>query len=340
MTIQGPSVFGPEAASGYSATRMARSLLDPHNSVTPLPRFLRWLEEYGSQDETEVHQVRLDRLDQWNIDPGTGNIRHGSGRFFTIEGLRAHRPGGPVERWTQPIIRQPEIGILGILVKEFDGVPHCLMQAKVEPGNFNGVQVSPTVQATRSNYTRVHKGRAVPYLEYFRDPGRHRVLSDVLQSEQGSWFYQKRNRNMVVEVTEDVEVLDGFCWVSVGQLHLLLTYPDLVNMDSRTVMGCMQVRAADPDTGAPDPLADDGGLRTSVARSTAEVPEDRFARTLHWITDVRTHNDMLVDLIPLNQVTGWKLAEGVVRHADGLFFEIVGVGITTGGREVRQWTQP
>ncbi|GAA2009388.1 NDP-hexose 2,3-dehydratase family protein [Nocardiopsis rhodophaea] len=284
--------------------------------------------------------MRLDELDQWNIDPGTGNVGHDSGRFFTIEGLRAHRPGGPVERWTQPIIRQPEIGILGILVKEFDGVPHCLMQAKVEPGNFNGVQLSPTVQATRSNYTRVHKGRAVPYLEYFRDAGRHRVLADVLQSEQGTWFYQKRNRNMVVEVTEDVEVLDEFCWVSAGQLHLLLTHPDLVNMDSRTVMGCMPMRAADPATGAPDPRADDGGLRASVARSTAEASDARFARTLQWITDVRTHTDMWADLIPLNQVTGWELADGLVRHTDGLFFEIIGVGITTGGREVRRWTQP
>ncbi|MBB6174219.1 oxidase EvaA [Nocardiopsis mwathae] len=340
MTIQGLSVPGAEAADGAPAARMARSLLDPHDSTTPLPAFLRWLEECGRQNETEVRRVRLDELDQWSIDPATGNIGHASGRFFTIEGLRAHRPGGPVERWTQPIIRQPEIGILGILVKDFGGVPHCLMQAKVEPGNHNGVQLSPTVQATRSNYTRVHQGRAVPYIEYFRDTARHRVLADVLQSEQGAWFYRKRNRNIVVEVTEDVEVLDGFCWVSVGQLHTLLSTPDLVNMDSRTVMACMPMSAADPATGAPDPRADDGGLRAAVARSTAASDEERFQGTLHWITRTRAQHDMWADLIPLNRVEGWELADGVIRHTDGLFFEIMGAGITTGGREVRQWTQP
>ncbi|MFH4268324.1 NDP-hexose 2,3-dehydratase family protein, partial [Acinetobacter baumannii] len=82
---------------------------------------------------------------------------------------------------------------------------------KVEPGNCNGLQLSPTVQATRSNYTRVHQGRAVPYLEYFVDARKHRVIADVRQSEQGSWFFQKRNRNMIVDVGDaDVEVLEDF----------------------------------------------------------------------------------------------------------------------------------
>ncbi|CAM5359048.1 GDP-mannose 4,6-dehydratase [Streptomyces cyaneofuscatus] len=85
--------------------------------------------------------------------------------------------------WHQPIIVQPEVGILGILVKEFDGVPHFLMQAKMEPGNSNLLQISPTVQATRSNYTKAHKGADVRYLEYFRGPRQGRVLADVLQSE-------------------------------------------------------------------------------------------------------------------------------------------------------------
>ena len=34
-------------------------------------------------------------------------------------------------------------GILGILRKRFDGVPHYLVEAKCEPGNPNMVQISP-----------------------------------------------------------------------------------------------------------------------------------------------------------------------------------------------------
>ena len=51
--------------------------------------------------------------------------------------------------WDQPIIDQPEIGFLGILCKEIKGSLHFLLQAKIEPGNKNFVQLSPTLQATR-----------------------------------------------------------------------------------------------------------------------------------------------------------------------------------------------
>ena len=37
-----------------------------------------------------------------------------------------------------------------------------LLQAKVEPGNINKIQISPTVQATRSNYLRIHGGKTIP----------------------------------------------------------------------------------------------------------------------------------------------------------------------------------
>lgn len=94
------------------------------------------------------------------------------------------------------------------------------MQAKIEPGNLNIVQLSPTLQATRSNYTRVHGGKSPNYLEYFNGEKEVYVLVDQLQSEQGARFLHKRNRNIIVEINEDEEisVKDGFIWVSLGQI--------------------------------------------------------------------------------------------------------------------------
>mgnify|MGYP000674128209 CR=1 FL=1 len=88
------------------------------------------------------------------------------------------------------------------------------MQAKIEPGNLNIVQLSPTLQATRSNYTRVHGGKSPNYLEYFNGEKEVYVLVDQLQSEQGARFLHKRNRNIIVEINEDEEisVKDGFIW--------------------------------------------------------------------------------------------------------------------------------
>ena len=97
------------------------------------------------------------------------------------------------------------------------------MQAKIEPGNINAVQLSPTLQATKSNYTQVHKGNLPNYLEYFLDDRTDvTVLLDQLQSEQGARFFKKRNRNIIIEVTSDIEVKEDFCWLKQKVICLIL----------------------------------------------------------------------------------------------------------------------
>ena len=72
-----------------------------------------------------------------------------------------------IHNWQQPIIEQSEIGILGIITKKLNQKIYYLMQAKIEPGNINCVQISPTLQATKSNYLQVHNGKKPKYLSYF-----------------------------------------------------------------------------------------------------------------------------------------------------------------------------
>ncbi|WP_200429052.1 NDP-hexose 2,3-dehydratase family protein [Streptomyces sp. NE5-10] len=177
-----------------------------------------WPAERGPVGALRVDRVPLSEPAGWSVAPGTGDLRHDSGRFFSVEGLSARRETGPVDGWSQPVLVQSDIGVLGLLAKEFDGVPHFLMRAKTEPGNATRTQLRPTVQATRSHYTGVHGGSPVPYPDHFLRPGRGRVLVDVLQSETGSWFHRKRNRNMVVEVLDDVPVGDDFRWTTRGEV--------------------------------------------------------------------------------------------------------------------------
>jgi oxidase EvaA len=106
-----------------------------------------------------VNRIPFAELQKWYFDKDKGALRHESGRFFSIEGIKVQTNWGKINEWEQPIINQPEVGYLGIITKEFDGVLYFLLQAKVEPGNVNNVQLSPTLQATRSNYSQVHSGR-------------------------------------------------------------------------------------------------------------------------------------------------------------------------------------
>lgn len=263
--------------------------------------------------------IALDELvepEGWRFAPVTGNLEHHSGRFFTVEGIHVQRNNGPVREWWQPILVQRDVAILGIIAKEFDGVLHFLLQAKMEPGNADLVQLSPTVQATSSNYTRVHRGRRAHYVEYFTEPGRGRVLVDVLQSEQGAWFHLKRNRNVVIEVSGDVPVGDDFRWLTLGQIRRLLRQRNVINMDARTVLGCLPL-AAD----------DHGGAHT-------------MTEVLSWFTGRKCAEEMSARLVPLKAVPGyWRDADRVFPEQRGTF-DIVGVRVHARTREVHSWKQP
>lgn len=150
--------------------RIARSAAAVESPLTDLAGFDDWFAEYGEKICTTAERVPLAALDQWYETPVTGDLRHRTGKFFTVHGLRVHDPTGAVHWWDQPIIDQPEVGILGILVKEFDGVPHFLMQAKAEPGNPGGLQLSPpcrrpaatTPVSTRAGRCRTWTTSATP----------------------------------------------------------------------------------------------------------------------------------------------------------------------------------
>lgn len=297
-----------------------------------LSEFKNWFERQLSSYSYSVEKIALNDMSGWSFDQ-SGNMSHSSGRFFTIEGIEVATDNAPVESWHQPIINQQEIGILGILVKRFRGNRYFLMQAKMEPGNINILQLSPTVQATRSNYTRVHKGRSVPYLEYFMYPRNNEILSDVLQLEQGSWFLHKRNRNMIIETEGEVDVLEGFRWVSESEMSDLLVIDNLVNMDSRTVLSDYQPERA--------PNGIDAHLRGPVSRSEASESGTHTINAIRsWFTESKTKHSLRRNMIPLEQVENWVWEDAQIKHKNGIFFNIVGVNVSAGEREVASWSQP
>jgi oxidase EvaA len=156
----------------------------------------------------------------WFYDEASGQIVNPARSFFQIAGFR-QSDGQGRKISEQPIIIQDEIGYLGILCKEFDGVLHFLMQAKIEPGNVNKIQLSQTIQATKSNFTRRHGGTSPAYLDYFLEASSgHTVIVDQIQSEQASRFLGKRNRNIILLLDEGTHVEEGpsHRWLTLAQI--------------------------------------------------------------------------------------------------------------------------
>ncbi len=302
---------------------------------------LDWFAAKDRRDRFTVRRVPLTALDQWAYLENPLRLGHRSGKFFTIEGIRVETACGPVPSWDQPIINQPEVGILGLLAREIDGVLHFLMQAKMEPGNVNVLQLSPTVQATRSNYSRVHGGQAPRYLEYFTEPGLARVLLDQLQPEQGARFLRKRNRNMVVAVDHEVPVHEDFCWLTLGQIKALLAHDNIVNMDARTVVSLIPM--SDPDE-VPDAGVLEGatGFLRDACLSFCRAAHERHSMDaiMTWLTEAKARQDMRVSPLPLNALRGWNVTDEAIFHDTGLYFSVIGVDVAARTREATRWSQP
>jgi oxidase EvaA len=326
-----------------------KSALSLENPFMPSDRFLQWMKEKNDQVHVNIRQVPFKDLRHWHLDPNNGNLVHDSGKFFSIEGIRIKTNWGKVPQWEQPIINQPEVGFLGIIAKKFNGVLYFLMQAKIEPGNLNVVQLSPTLQATRSNYTQVHKGKKPLYLEYFNGEKKVKILLDQLQSEQGARFLKKRNRNMIIEIgaLEDIPVYDNFCWLTLGQIKMFLQHDNLVNMDTRTVISGIPFGEYPSDVLdfygmlAPGSNAEDGremGMLLSMLERDRHL--HNVDNIISWITRNKSFYDLEVDRIPLNSVNNWVTGSKEIFHEEKKYFSVIGVNVEIGNREVQSWDQP
>lgn len=308
---------------------------------------LAWMKQQNAEVVSNIMQIPLNELKGWSYRDD--RIRHNSGKFFSIDGIRINTNYRDIPEWDQPIINQPEIGFLGFIVKKFNGVMHFLMQAKIEPGNLNIVQLSPTLQATRSNYTRVHGGKSPTYLEYFNGEKEVTVLVDQLQSEQGARFLHKRNRNIIVEVdeSEELEVKSGFIWVSLGQIKELLRYPNIVNMDSRTVISCIKFGSySEHSLKLLDAVKNMSGIDSVKPDSflysvlSADNHLHDIQDIIQWITSLKFKYELGVHPIGISALNHWEFDGNTIHHKEGKYFDVIGCRVEIGNREVVSWDQP
>ena len=321
-----------------------RSALAADQGNNAIPEILDWIRKQNEAVKVHIRRTSFNQLSQWTFDEKLQNLRHVSGSFFSIDGIRVQTNWGGTPEWEQPIINQPEIGILGIIVREIGGVLHFLMQAKIEPGNVNNVQISPTLQATKSNYTLVHKGTKPKYLEYFLDPGKT-VLLDQLQSEQGARFLRKRNRNIIIQVKEEISLYDNFVWLTLGQIIRLIGFDNIVNMDTRTVISGISFGDYSPDI-----VEFYSGMVTKERESTGsqflrsclnnQDALHSFDDILSWLTGMKSQYDLKVERVPLSDVKSWAISDQEISHKDGKYFKIIPVEVEIENREVKVWNQP
>jgi dTDP-4-dehydro-6-deoxy-alpha-D-glucopyranose 2,3-dehydratase len=296
--------------------------------LTSVEAVQNWVESVRVSDRTRVEPGSLAMSPAWGL--ADGRIRHTSGRYFNIVGLEwAH--DGALQR--QPFIEQREIGTLGFIARPCGDSLDLLVHAKAEPGNVGLVQLAPTCQATASNRDRVHGGDLPPFSGYFDDVAGD-VLCDTLQSEQGSRFLGKLNRNIFV--IDDVDVNDSLHrWISLELFKTLLSVDFLVNTDARSVLCCTDWRTLSAHGGA-----DHGDFSRTLRRSLDSAARPQSLQETNVRLDRLRQGAPATVHRPVEHLEGWTFdSNDSVTMTDGkLALRHVRVRCAT--REMPEWDQP
>lgn len=205
----------------------------------------QWFIQKKDVADITIEDIPINEMEHWKIDKTTGNISHTTKDFFSIHGIRITTNVREVTGgWDQPIIRQTgyDGGLLGMIRQRFNGVPHYLCEAKMEPGNYDKVQLSPTLQATFSNLKKSHNGRKPHFSDYFENTNKYNgiiTLFDAWLSEDGGRLYLKRNRGILLEIPEGYEIEipnDNFIWLSLYQIKAMLKENAWINSHIRGIL--------------------------------------------------------------------------------------------------------
>lgn len=330
----------------YNELLFLKSALSFDNPFINTQAVINWVREQNNYVSVEINKIPFSDLKLWHFDNDNSRLQHKTGKFFSIDGIRINTNWGNVQTWDQPIINQPEIGYLGFITKEFNGVLHFLLQAKIEPGNINYVQLSPTLQATKSNYTQAHQGKSPAYLDYFVNAKPTQILLDQLQSEQGARFLRKRNRNIIIKIEEEINLLENFVWLTLAQIKELMKIDNLVNMDTRTVISGipygiysdLQIDLFSFLNKQQLPNSVESRMLKSMLSSDSAV--NSFDSIIKFVTRHKCFFELNIEKIPLNAINSWNINEYAIEHNENKYFKIIAVEVSIGNREVSKWTQP
>lgn len=299
---------------------------------------LDWIDEQNTNLEVDITRISLNDSEFWYYDNNSGSIVNQSKSFFSIFGIQQYHNASLIIE--QPIIKQDEIGFLGLICRKIDGIYHFLMQAKIEPGNINKVQLSPTIQATKSNFMQKHGGRTPAFFEYFLNAKQEQILVDQIQSEQSSRFLKKRNRNVILIVDEPIKESSTHRWMTLGQIKSLMRYNNLVNMDTRTVIAQIPFSLMKPDF---TELAEIEARckDKSLLHSITGIADHRVLTDIfHFINDYKMFYDLENRLVDLYSLKHWHMKNDAFVCDQSCSFQVIFCNISIEGREVRNWTQP
>tara|TARA_Y100000816_G_C26105888_1_gene587700 strand:+ start:3893 stop:4651 length:759 start_codon:yes stop_codon:yes gene_type:complete len=199
---------------------------------------LAWYNNIRKNNKAKIINVHLEKMRKWTYDKSKGVISHDSGEFFSIEGKRTINSKREVKSWDQPFIKQIGYkgGIIGLVRTIINGVPHYLIEAKFEPGNYNEIQLSPSLQATYSNLNRVHLGSKPKVAKkYFKK--NFKTIRKFWVTEDGGRLFKKRNLHWIIQYNGKINLPGkSYRWLTLWELDKFIKMGYYVGPHLRSIL--------------------------------------------------------------------------------------------------------
>lgn len=328
-----------QVATFLAATHIRRTgqFLNKYPSIEQVNKFFLILSDIKNDLiylKSSIRPTTLSACKDWLLTKS--NLEHKTKRYFSIEIVESCG----IEHI---YINQPEVGILGIVIVSDGPEKKWLLQIKPEPGNVGIVQFAPTVQATKSNYERVHNGKNTQYLDIFFD-NKDKLLTDVYGSEQGDRFINKFNRNIkinLIDKEKNFQLKNQFKFFNREEIKIMLGMDYLLNTDARSVIasGSWEILSECREKmflGCSYSLLNlDKALNVSMQKKSSRNLER--ARAL--LKSMFCYHSVSTKIVPWSQSKIFTLTENGIYRRGGE--KVVGFyNCILPSREIGEWQQP
>ena len=218
-------------------TDMVLSSITNHSFICTRDH-LSWLTSLKARYDLFVKFCPVHDMPGWKKTES--EIVRDDGKYFKIIGVNVTISNREVSSWCQPLVQPMQQGLCAFITRKINGVYHFLVQAKLECGNFDVIELAPTVQCLTGN---VYADNVIKpdFAEYVLNAPKEKVIFDTLQSEEGGRFFKEQNRNMIIDAGEDfpLEVPERYTWMTLRQIYKFLRFNNYLNIQARSLISAL-----------------------------------------------------------------------------------------------------
>jgi dTDP-4-dehydro-6-deoxy-alpha-D-glucopyranose 2,3-dehydratase len=199
---------------------------------------LNWFQNIKKKNKAIIKNIHLEKMNRWEYNPKKGVINHKSKEFFVVEGKRITNANREVHSWDQPFLTQVGYkgGIIGLVRTNINGIPHYLIDAKFEPGNYGKIQLSPSLQATYSNLDQIHEGEKNLIVQKFFKK-KFKTIRKFWVTEDGGRLYLKRNLHWIIQYY-GIKIVPRktYKWMTLWEIQEFINKGSLVGPHLRSIL--------------------------------------------------------------------------------------------------------